>query len=327
MTRTQRNPATLFLLAALTVTAACIAILRSRLFVTVPDIAAWGATFDLTITIPLLYWFFVVRGRGVRPITIAPVFVVCMTLAALVIPRGQQFFLRDLHLLSAPLEVVTIVLLVRRMSKLRGRFGDADPLARMTIAAREMFGNNRAAEIVASEVAVLYYAFFTWRRKPDESEGFTFHQRNGWGSILACILVVVTAEAFGMHLLLLRWSPIAAWVWTSFDVYAVLWLFGDYHALRLRRSTISADMLHLRFGLRWSVDVPLANIAAVEAVHGEADWKRKDVLKVAILDEPRWLVRFHEPVVVHGLAGLQKRVTALALLPDQEGALNALPRA
>jgi hypothetical protein len=49
-----------------------------------------------------------------------------------------------------------------------------------------------------------------------------------------------------------------------------------------------------------------------------AHLSRKDVLKVAILDDPRWLITLREPVVVHGLAGLRKTVRAIALLPDQD---------
>jgi hypothetical protein len=130
-----------------------------------------------------------------------------------------------------------------------------------------------------------------------------------------------------MHLLLSLWSRAAAWVWTALDLWAVIWLLGDYQALRLRRSSVGGEALHLRYGLRWSVDVPLEAIVAVEPVRAESEWKRKDVLKVAILDEPRWLISLAEPVVVNGLAGIRKTVRGIALLPDDDEAISALRNA
>jgi hypothetical protein len=43
-----------------------------------------------------------------------------------------------------------------------------------------------------------------------------------------------------------------------------------------------------------------------------------------VLEDPRWLVTLREPVVVRGMMGLRRTVTALALLPDDEEWLSAL---
>ncbi|HYO79285.1 MAG TPA: hypothetical protein VE010_22665, partial [Thermoanaerobaculia bacterium] len=92
-----RNPSARFLLLALPLIATCAVLVRSRLFAANPDVAAWGVTFDLTISVPLLYWFFVVRGGHAKPITLAPVFIAGTFLAALLLPSGQQQFVRHLQ--------------------------------------------------------------------------------------------------------------------------------------------------------------------------------------------------------------------------------------
>jgi hypothetical protein len=155
-------------------------------------------------------------------------------------------------------------------------------------------------------------------------EPFTVHERSGWRVIVAGIILLIVAEGIAMHLLLAKWSAVAAWSWTVLDVWAIVWLIGDAHALRLRRSFVDDETLHIRFGLRWSVDVPLASIVSIEAVRSERDWKRKDVLKVAILDEPRWLITLEEPLIAHGLAGLRKEIRAIALQPDQDAFISRL---
>ena len=81
---------------------------------------------------------------------------------------------------------------------------------------------------------------------------------------------------------------------TALDVYGILWLLGDYHALRLRPTTIEDGVLHLRYGLRWNVDVPLSNIAELKS------GTRKGALKVA-----------------RGLIGITRTIDAIAILPDE----------
>lgn len=325
-----RRPATLFGLSALTIATACIVIARSRAFAANPDVAAWGITFDLAVSIPLLYWFFVIRSGHARPLTVAPVFLIGLTLAAFVVPQSQQQFLGQLRLFVAPAaELLLVAALIGRIRRMRlERSTSSDPYARISAAARTLAGENRAAEVIASELAMVYYALFCWKQQPSEERGaFTVHERSGWSTIVVCIIVMIVAESIGMHLLIALWSPLGAWIWTALDLWGMVWLIGDYHALRLRRSSIDGEALHIRYGLRWSVSVPLASIVAVEAVQREEEWKRRDVLKVAILDEPRWLITFDAPVVAHGLAGLRKEIRGIALLPDDDAPVSALQRA
>lgn len=308
--RAATAPATRFAVAASLVFGACALLVRSQLFAANADVAAWGVTFDLTITVPLLYWFFVVRPGKATMLTLAPVFVLSTLAASVVIPRADQQFLRDLARFAVPLaEVLLIGAIGLRLRRARGRN-----------AIRELLGDTRAADVVESELLMLRYAFLGWRDKPEEVEGraITFHERSGWPTILACIFVLLAAEGLGMHLLLARWSATAAWTWTALDLWAAVWLIGDYHALRTRRSSLTSDALHIRFGLRWSVTIPLALIERVVPVQSEKQWKRKDVLKIAILEEPTWLVELREPVIARGLAGIRKEILGLALLPDQD---------
>jgi len=299
-----RNSPALFTLSALTLIGASAVIMRSALFQAAPDVAAWGVTFDLAITIPLLYWFLVVRGGKAPAVTIVPVCILGILLATALVPRAQQQFLGQLKLVVIPAaELLAVVTLVRPGSRVR--------------------------TIVGSELAMFHYAIFGWRKKPAAVQGhaFTLHERSGWATVLACILVLLVAESIGMHLLLSLWSKPAAWVWTGLDLWAIAWLLGDYQALRLRPSSIDDEALHIRYGVRWNVTVPLTSIVSVEEVHDESTWKRQDVLKVAILEEPRWLIRFDRPVVAQGLAGFTKEIHAIALLPDDDGTISVLRHA
>ncbi len=309
----------LFALSAATIVAVCAMVLRSALFVRNPDLAAWGVTADLTLTIPFVYYLTVVRPGHARAITIAPVFVLGVAVAARLVPHGQQSFVQQLRFVAAPLELVTLVLIARRVVAMR-RAGSAaadDPLARISAACREVFGGNPLATFVAFEVTTLYYGLFSWRKKTPR-DGYSVHERSGWGVLVAAFLIVIAAEGVGMHLLVSRWFPRGAWLWTALDLYGALWLLGDYQALRLRRITLGDDALHLRFGLRASATVPYAAIAAVEPRDGAWE-KRKGTLKVAIADDPRTLIRLREPMTIQSIAGIKRTIDTIAILPDDDG--------
>jgi len=298
--RALRNPATLFAVVAASIVAIEIAIVHSHRFALNVDVASWAVTFDLTIIIPAIYYFFVVRSGRARAMTTAPVFVIGAFIAAMILPRDHQQFLHQLRLVAVPLDVITIYLVFRQL-----RSG-ARP-------------NGVVASFVATEIAILRYALFSWREEPRVPEGataITVHERSGWGSIAACFVVLIAFESVGVHLLVSHWSTKIAWVVTSLDLYGILWVIGDYQALRLRPTIISADAIELRYGLRWSATITRDNVLSIEPI---SDWKRnRTTLKVAMLDAPRILVRLREPIVAYGIAGIRRTIDAIAILPDDE---------
>ncbi|HEX3584142.1 MAG TPA: hypothetical protein VH087_20425 [Thermoanaerobaculia bacterium] len=307
--RALRSPAALFTLIALSIAIVEIAIVRSTLFARNPDIAAWGVTFDLTITIPLVYWFVLVRPGHARPVSLAPIFVVCTSAAALILPRGDQSFLHQLRWVAIPLEILTIGLLVA--SVWRRRPGGV----------RERI----VGGMLTTEVAIFYYALFSWRAEPEvpaDAVAISTHKRSGWGTVVVCFVVLIAFESVGVHLLVQQWSVKWAWIWTAMDVYGVLWLIGDYHALRLRPTLIREDEIELRHGMRLNATIARSNVAAVEAITNEAQWKRKGIAKVALLDEPKYLIRLREPVIAESLAGIKRKIEAIAILPDDPAAFE-----
>jgi len=305
--RALRNPATLFTLAAITIVAIETAIVHSQRFVANADVASWAVTFDLTITIPALYYVFVIRSGRARALSIAPLFVVCALAAAMIVPRDHQQFLHQLRFAMAPLDLISIYLVVRAL-----RNGSRP--------------DGVVASFVMTELAILRYAVAGWRAErqvPNDATPITVHERSGWGSIAACFVVLIAFESLGVHLLVSIWSTKIAWIITCLDLYGVLWIIGDYHALRLRPTLITRDAIEIRHGLRWSATIARDNIASVDRIASESDWKRRTTLKLALMDDPRLLIRLREPVVAHGLAGMKRTIDAIAILPDDEASFSA----
>ena len=318
-TRAFTRPVALFSFSALTIVAIAAMLVRSRAFASHPEVASWGLTFDLTITIPAIYWLLVVRSGRMRPATIAPIFLTGAALAALIVPRDQQQFLHQLRLVAVPLDVLTVAVVAQRLIAMRRQAAGHDAESNIRRAVQSLFGSGAAGSAVASEISIAYYALFCWRRQPVipvDAQPITVHERSGWGSVVASILVLFAAESVGMHLAVQLWSVKAAWIVTALDLYGMLWLVGDYHAIRLRPTLLRAGAIEVRHGLRWSGVVERGNVAAVERVRTEADWKRRRTLKLALLEEPQYVIRLHSPVVVTGIAGWRKTIDSIAVRPD-----------
>ncbi|HEX3111382.1 MAG TPA: hypothetical protein VHU41_19925, partial [Thermoanaerobaculia bacterium] len=179
--------------------------------------------------------------------------------------------------------------------------------------------------LVTTEVAILYYGLFSWRAEPDvpaDAIAITTHKRSGWGTVVVCFIVLIAFESIGLHLLVQHWSVKWAWIFTAMDLYGVLWLIGDYHALRLRPTLIREHDIQLRHGMRLNATIARDNIAAVQPIANEAQWKRKGTAKLALLDEPRYLISLREPVIAEGLAGIKRQIDAIAILPDDTAAFE-----
>src|SRR5687768_17214771 len=73
-----------------------------------PGAVAIGITLDLTLMIPIAYYFLVVRPRGWPIISVAPVFIISLLIAATIIPAEHQQMLGLMEALAIPIELTLL---------------------------------------------------------------------------------------------------------------------------------------------------------------------------------------------------------------------------
>jgi hypothetical protein len=227
--------------------------------------------------------------------------------------------------LAVPLELLVVGLMVVKARQVARRMrtpGPVDPgtlFERMREAAREVLGSHLLSDLLAFEIAICHCALAGWGTKPVSSPAtFTYHRRVAYGAIIAALLLVLTAETLGLHLVLQRWSPAGAWVLTALSIYSAFWLLGLYQAVRLRPIRIEEDRLLIRIGLKWRVEVPFADVAALEILRpGTVLPKRKDLLRAVVLGDARYLLRLARPLTAEGPYGFRKRVEQIAFTVDE----------
>ena len=289
------------------------------------DVVALGLTLDLLLW-PVVGYLFVARRYGWPLISAVPVFMLSLVVAHQVLPEEHQSALSLTTRIAVPLvEIVVLSVLaftVHRTRKLLREARAQDPshddffdLARFSL--RQTLPAP-VSEILASELALFHYAFFGWRKSPPVGPRDFSHHRTGLSGVLTAGLILATlVEIIPVHLLLHRWSSTLAWLVTALTVYGLFWLFGDFQAMRLRPHRVVDGKLHLRLGLRWSVDVPLADIVRLETLkgNGKPPAKQPD-LKAVALGEQRYLIELRRPVFVRGLYGLRREVRSIGFTVD-----------
>lgn len=94
----------------------------------------------------------------------------------------------------------------------------ADIPDRLEAACGHVLPSRSAARVLASELAVLYYALFAWRagpHAPANAYAFRLHRESGIAMLFGFLAGVSLGEVLVVHLLVQRWSHMAAWIATA----------------------------------------------------------------------------------------------------------------
>jgi hypothetical protein len=302
------------------------------------DALAVGVTCDLVLLVPALYYLLLVRGRGWPALGLAPVFVISLVAASRILPAEHHRLLSALELAAVPVELGLLgwigwraVALTRRLRS-RRRTADDDAFAAIRRASREAIGSSWVAELFAQEIATFYYALCSWRTPlPDAKRGFTSYRKNSYGVFLSAIVIVLVVETVAVHLLIhTLWSSVAAWTLTAFSLYGLLWMIGDFQALRLRTTSVAADRIDIRLGTRWEVTIPRDAVTSVQSFGQPVDAdctsaraaedKSAKPVDLVLFGTPDVEIRLSRPVTARGLFGLRRTATTIRLqIDDPEG--------
>ncbi len=297
-----------------------------------PTLVTASATVDLTLTGSVTCWWMLRRDFGWSGRALVVIFVTAVALARLFLPAGGEAPLHVMELATAPLELLLLVYLGRRVAAVRretraeASAGGAPPdvLDAMTTAAAAVVGRGRLAEALAYEMAVLYHALGPRRTHPAASADLSYHRKGAYGAVVFVLLLASLAEIPAAHLLVRQWSFRLAWLLTGLGLYGALWLVGDWRACRTRPIRVEGGVLRVRFGLRWSLDIPLESIRALRAPTAAEKASRGAVdLRLALPGAPWTVLELDRPIEARGPYGRRREVRSVGLGVDEPGRLEA----
>ena len=193
---------------------ACFLITLSSAFKLSQALLSNAIVIDLLVTAPLLY-FFVTRKSRVSKFTVGRVFIAGLLIAPLILHTHSNTLLHVIKMWVSPFVEGTLILIVGRKfymaNKNARRDGKNNPdfLLYCRRIMHEVTGNQKAGDIISSEIAVLYYAFFGRKYKAaDYKSTFTSYKENGIILVLGTFLALFLIEAAGTHFILTFMEPV-----------------------------------------------------------------------------------------------------------------------
>lgn len=314
-----------FLVLAAGVVAVSVAVSASAAFAAQPDLLSGAMTFDLVVLVPALYWLLVIRRGTAGWRTIAPVAVVCLVLAHVVVPSGHQGALGVARLALAPIELAIVCWVIWGAVGLLRTGGTRDTAAALRGAITARLGEGALARFLASELAVLVYALRVRSGRAGAAEGERFEVAR-LDAMAATLGALVVVETIALHLFVSRWSGAAAWALTGLSAYSLVWLVGLHRAIAARPVEVGPEDVAIRVGLSAEAVVPMHWILRV----GPAGWRDTERREAGVVHAsapatPNVRFDFAAPASVDRLFGRRVGATAITLrVEDPEGLIRAV---
>ncbi|PTB96862.1 hypothetical protein C9994_05515 [Marivirga lumbricoides] len=292
-----------------------------------------GITADLLIVIPLFYYL-LIRKTSIPKTTVIPIMVVGMILGFYIIPPENQYFLSQFKSFALPaIEVAILSFIIYKVRK-------AVVLFNRTKERSKDFFNvliKICSEILpkalvmpfATEVSVFYYGFMVWGKRKLTKDEFTHHKFSGATAVLSVFLLIILVETFVIHLLLIRWNTIVAWIITGLSIYTALQVWGIIKSIPQRPIIIHGNGLTLRYGILNETFIPFENIDRIESFNKSINEEDQIVTLSPLgeLEAYNILISLKSEGNMKGLYGIRKKYNRIAFhIDNKEEFLSSLQK-
>jgi membrane protein YdbS with pleckstrin-like domain len=288
-----------------------------------PDLISIGVTIDLTLGIPALFYLLLVRPRKYSLLLLFPVFLISLLIATVMIPSTNQEFLSYEKKIVPFFEILLIAYVFTKIRKVRQRYREIKAreyffLDGIRQAVGDVFNDNKAVNILLTELLLMYLAIFGWFKKYDahsvEAQAFTYHRKSSYSTILVVMIMLLCIETAALHIIVLHWSRIAAIILTGLSIYSLLWLVGDFHAIRIQPVLVTQENIELRIGIRWKSTIPISSVESVDAGSGPPR-NAKNYVRASVL-AARVVLNLNQPANMKGLFGMTRHPSKIGLSID-----------
>ncbi|MFJ8262781.1 beta-carotene 15,15'-monooxygenase [Rummeliibacillus sp. NPDC094406] len=180
--------------------------------------------------------------------------------------------------------------------------------------------SHRLVHIICSEALMFYYAFFSWRKEPQE--GFTLYKNSSYIALQIMMIHAIVIETLGIHWWLHDKSIILSIVLLIFNVYSVFFFLADLQAMRLNPVTFQKNSLLISAGIMKRSEIPYDLVEEI-IVDNEILQKKssKDTLEFIVRDfekvYPNVLLKLKQPVEGIFYLGIRKKYNQVAIRIDQ----------
>ena len=265
-------------------------------------------SFDLTITTAVFVFFFL-RKQKLNPVAIGPIFIALLVISSMIVPAEKQTTLTFLIDYIAPLvELSVLGVIVWKIAQARKHFRSmegGDFQRKLEVVLMETFNNKVATRLAGSEISMFYYLIFKWKSDP----GFTYHKKSGILTLLVAVALIAITETVVVHLLLINYSPVLAWILFFLSAYSSLQIISLAKAVTLRPVYMDQQQLYLHYGWLMRADLDLSNIQSITPFKAKDDEDKDAYLFMGLMrgtEEAGVIIETKEPVKVSRLWGVKE---------------------
>lgn len=297
---------------------------KSSIFLLHPKELSIGITFDLIVFIPVIY-FLLIRKKEIPKITIVPFFIMGIVVASFIIPKDFQFYLTQIKNWVLPsVEIFVFVLVIYKVRQLKTQFRNnrthsLDFYSALKNAVAEVLPK-KISNAFATEIAVIYYGFFSWKKRKLNSNEFSYHKSSGTIALLFVFIFLILVETSISHILLEKWSSAVAWSLSILSIYTGLQVFGITRSMSKRPIAIENEELKLRYGLFSESTIKISNIESIvlSSKSIEFDNITKKLSPLRDFESHNVVVNLKNEVVLLGLYGFKSTYKTLAFYVDDK---------
>lgn len=297
---------------------------KSTIFNANPRILSTGITFDLLLTVPLVY-FLLIRKSSIPNTTVVPILIIGIVICSIILPAENQYYLNLFKTWIFPiveLSILTFVILnVRKGIKRykQNKTESFDFFTTLKSTCYEILPKKIVIPLV-TEIAVFYYGFINWRKRKLRENEFTYHKDSGTVTLLLAIIFIVAIETVTFHILLAKWNIIVAWILTCLSIYSGVQLLGFLKSMPKRPISIEHEQLFLRYGIMNETTIDLKNIDSIEISSSDIELN-KETRKLSFLgnlESHNVIIRLKKENILIGLYGIKRKYKNLALHVDKK---------
>jgi hypothetical protein len=242
-----------------------------------------AVSIDLIITAPLLY-LIAARKFKTRLLFIFPLIALGFMLSKILLPSETNV----VHVLSKWLLPFLEVVTIGSISFYAYRFyreaktnSDVDVLTIIRRSTKSIFGDNVLSKVLSTEFAVVYYAFFAWRKKGTPSY-FTVYRDNNSRVLYGFVVFIILAETIAFHFLFVKINIVFAWLMFGLSLYFALQIFAHSRAVTFRCVEIGEKLI-IRYGLAGDIVIRFDQIQNIVSTTNYKVNSEKQVVRLGLL--------------------------------------------
>ncbi|MDD7887063.1 hypothetical protein [Flavivirga sp. 57AJ16] len=299
-------------------------IVKSPMFQLNPDKLAIGVTFDLLLTAPFIY-FLLIRKTNIPKTTMIPFIIFGMVICSVILPSENQHYLNLFKIWILPIiELSVLSFVIYNVRKGIKRYKEkktyvSDFFSTLKNTCYDILPKPVVIPFV-TEIAVFYYGFIYWKKRELNENEFSYHKNSGTIALLIAIILIVAIETVVLHIVLAKWSLIAAWILTCLSIYSGIQIFGFLKSMIKRPIAIEHNTLYLRYGIMNESTMDLKNIDSIE-ISSKDIKNNKEIRKLSFLGElenHNVIITLKTEHTLIGLYGVKRKFKVLALHVDDK---------